>query len=142
LADVTLREFRFPDDYSLVCELWEQAGPGIHVRQSDEPAEIQKKLLRDPDLFLVAELGDTLVGTVIGGFDGRRGMIYHLAVRADLRNQGIGMALLQEVERRLHDRGCLKSYLLVTTDNQDALRFYFRHGWETMDQVHILGKDL
>ena len=54
-SGIQLREFQYPDDYPEALGLWENAGPGIHVRRSDEPEEIQKKLQRDPDLFLVAE---------------------------------------------------------------------------------------
>ena len=94
------------------------------MRRSDEPEEIQKKLQRDPDLFLVAESRGRLVGTIIGGFDGRRGLIYHLAVDAAFRQHGIGSLLMDEVERRLKAKGCLKCYLMVAVDNDDAMRFY------------------
>ena len=43
------------DDYPVVMALWQRAGPGVTVRPSDRPEEIEKKLMRDPDLFLVAE---------------------------------------------------------------------------------------
>jgi ribosomal protein S18 acetylase RimI-like enzyme len=137
-----LRAFRYPEDYPAARRLWESAGPGIQLRRSDTPEEIQKKLARDPDLFLVAELDGKLVGTVIGGFDGRRGMIYHLAVDASVRERGIGGLLMDEVERRLKEKGCLRSYLLVTTDNQHAMRFYEKRGWSHMDTVFVYGKDL
>ncbi|MGE5124033.1 MAG: hypothetical protein ACM3H7_05905, partial [Acidobacteriaceae bacterium] len=78
--DIILREFRFSTDYSQVIDLWRNAGSGIHLRRSDEREEILKKLQRDPDLFLVAESGGRTIGCVMGGFDGRRGLIYHLAV--------------------------------------------------------------
>jgi ribosomal protein S18 acetylase RimI-like enzyme len=137
-----IREFRFPQDYLAARRLWEVAGPGIHVRASDELAEIQMKLQRDPDLFLVAEADSQLIGTVLGGFDGRRGMIYHLAVDQAYRRTGIGARLMSEVEKRLRSKGCLRCYLLVTTDNQDAIAFYQRRGWEPMDSVFVYGKDL
>jgi ribosomal protein S18 acetylase RimI-like enzyme len=89
MSSISIREFSYPQDYEAARRLWEIAGPGIHVRSSDQPGEIQKKLQRDPDLFLVAEVAGTLAGTVIGGFDGRRGMIYHLAVNAGYRQHGI-----------------------------------------------------
>ena len=142
MAAVLLREFRFPEDYASARLLWETAGSGIQVRRSDEPQEIQKKLQRDPDLFLVAEVEGRLVGTVIGGFDGRRGLIYHLAVETGLRGQGIGRLLMDEVERRLKAKGCLKSYLLVTTENGSAMRFYEQRGWSRMDAVYTYAKDL
>ena len=75
-------------------------------RRSDTPAEIEKKLTRDPDLFLVAEHDNKIIGTVIGGFDGRRGLLYHLAVDGSFRGQGIGTLLLSEVESRLRLKGC------------------------------------
>jgi ribosomal protein S18 acetylase RimI-like enzyme len=142
MPEIRFRQFRFPEDYPAVHTLWENAGPGIQLRRSDTPEEILKKLQRDPDLFLVAELDGKLVGTVIGGFDGRRGLVYHLAVEASLREQGIGSLLMNEVERRLQGKGCIKSYLLVTTENESAMRFYEKRGWSHMDTVHVYGKDL
>ena len=142
MTKILIREFRFPEDYPAARILWENAGSGVQLRRSDEPEEIQKKLQRDPDLFLVAELSGNLVGTVIGGFDGRRGMVYHLAVNHDLRKQGIGSLLMDELERRLQDKGCVKSYLLVTAENKHAMHFYEKHGWEHMNYVRLYGKDL
>ena len=52
---VSIRQFRFPADYPSVFRLWEQAGPGIHLRISDTYPEIEKKNQRDPELFLVAQ---------------------------------------------------------------------------------------
>lgn len=137
-----IRAFSYPEDYPAARRLWQTAGPGVHFRRSDEPEEIEKKLARDPDLFLVAELDGELVGTVIGGFDGRRGMVYHLAVDAAVRTRGIGALLMEAVERRLKEKGCVKSYLLVTTENEHAMRFYEKRGWSRMDTVFIYGKDL
>ncbi len=141
MTDIRLREFRFPEDYPSARFLWENAGPGIHVRRSDEQEEIQKKLQRDPDLFLVAEADGKVVGTVIGGFDGRRGIIYHLAISAASRRHGIGSLLMDEVERRLKAKGCLKCYLMVTAENNNAMRFYEKRGWEHMDAIYTYCKE-
>jgi len=124
-----------------VIALWNNAGPGIHVRRSDAKEEIAKKLHRDPDLFLVAEVGDQIVGTVLGGFDGRRGMVYHLAVAHSFRKKGVGAELMSELEKRMKHKGCIRTYLLVTRDNLDAIRFYKSQNWESMDLL-IFGKDL
>ena len=139
---VQVREFRYPEDYSAVRSLWENSGPGIQLRRSDEPEEIQKKLQRDPDLFLVVESAGKIIGTVIGGFDGRRGLIYHLAMDAAFRRQGIGTLLMDEVEGRLKAKGCIKCYLLVTTENKAAMRFYEARQWERMDSVYPYTKTL
>jgi ribosomal protein S18 acetylase RimI-like enzyme len=139
---ITIREFVYPEDFPAVRHLWENAGPGIQLRQSDEPAEIEKKVRHDPDLFLVAMNKGKIVGTVIGGFDGRRGLIYHLAVASDVREEGIGSMLMQAVEKRMKDKGCNRSYLLVTRDNEYEMRFYEKLGWSRMDNVYIYGKEL
>ena len=110
--------------------------------RSDTLAEIGKKLERDADLFLVAESAGNIVGSVIGGFDGRRGLIYHLAVASSFRGQGIGSQLMDTVESRLRAKGCLKCYLLVTSDNPEAERYYRQRGWKPMDSVHLFGKEL
>src|SRR5258708_16861234 len=140
-ARVQLREFGYPDDYDEVRQLWEAIEKGIHLGPSDTPAEIEKKFRRDPDLFLIAESDGKIIGTVLGGFDGRRGLIYHLAVSAAFRGHGVGTRLMNEVERRLRLQGCLKSYLLITRDNAEVVEYYKRRGWDSMDGVYLYGKE-
>ncbi len=141
-SSVVLRSFSHPEDYPAVRTLWESMEVGVRLGRSDTPDEIAKKASRDPDLFLVAEVDGQIVGSVIGGFDGRRGMIYHLAVAAPFRGQGVASQLMNEVESRLRAKGCLKCYLLVMDGNDNAMRYYEKRGWESMDMVHLYGKDL
>ncbi len=140
-TDLVIREFRYEQDYQAVIDLWSHSGPGIHLRRSDEPEEILKKLERDPDLFLVAEYDDQIVGAVMGGYDGRRGMMYHLAVDQAYQRTGFARLLVAELEKRLRQKGCIKYYLLVTKENEGAMRFYDANGWERMD-LYVYGKDL
>lgn len=140
-GQASIRVFIYPQDFPAVIELWNTAGPGIHTGRSDTLEEIHKKLQRDPDLFLVAELDGRMVGAVLGGYDGRRGIVYHLAVAANCRQAGIGSALLAELEHRLQVKGCIKSYMLVVKDNDLARQFYETRGWEQMDLL-IYGKNL
>ena len=141
-ASVQIRPFHYPEDYQPVYDLWSSIEKGVHVGRSDAPAEIEKKIGRDPDLFLVAVYEERIIGSVIGGYDGRRGLIYHLAVSASFRGQGIGSRLMDEVESRLCAKGCLKSSLLVAEDNRDVEAYYQHRGWKPMNTVHLLGKDL
>lgn len=141
-SSIQIREFRFPSDYEMVHALWRSIEKGVRTSRSDTPAEIEKKLQRDPDLFLVAETNGEIIGSVIGGFDGRRGLVYHLAVGSAYRGQGIGSRLMEELEARLMAKGCLKCYLLVTKDNPEAEVYYQQRGWQPMDTVHLYGKEL
>lgn len=141
MPDLLIRTAVYPQDFPAILELWSQAGPGIHVGRSDQPQEIEKKLQRDPELFLLAELDGQPVGSVLGGFDGRRGMMYHLAVSPAHRRRGIGEALMAELEARLKAKGCLRYYLLVTHDNHESIDFYLKRGWENLP-LYAFGKDL
>lgn len=135
-----IREFSYPQDYAAVINLWSTVGPGVHVGRSDTPEEIEKKLQRDPQLFLVAEHSGEIIGAVLGGFDGRRGIVYHLAVSPRFQEQGIGSALMDAVETRLRELGCIRVYLLVTQDNP-ANAYYQRRGWDKMD-LNVYGKNI
>jgi ribosomal protein S18 acetylase RimI-like enzyme len=39
-------------------------------------------------------------------------------------------------------KGCIRSYLLVTKENEEAIRFYKKHGWSQMDSVLVFGKEI
>ncbi len=136
-----IREFDLPRDHDSVIALWRAAAPGVKVGSSDTREALAKKLARDPDLFLVMEHEGQLIGSVIGGFDGRRGMVYHLAVAAEWRGQDLGTALMLELETRLKAKGCRKYHLLVRPDNLGVLAFYRKLGWEAMPMT-IMGKEI
>jgi ribosomal protein S18 acetylase RimI-like enzyme len=117
--------------------LWLWRATGIQVGPSETPEALARKLERDPELFLVAESAGDVVGAVLGAFDGRRGWIYHLAVRTDHERHGIGRALLDAVETRLRALGCLKVNLLVEPDNAAVVPFYERLGYGRDDLIFL-----
>jgi ribosomal protein S18 acetylase RimI-like enzyme len=130
------------DDWPAAYELWRTAGEGVQLRPSDRREEVAKKLGHDPELFLVAEREGQVVGVIIGGWDGRRGWLHHLAVAHSARRLGIGRALVTAVEKRLRAKGCLKVNLLVRRDNQQALDLYRSMGYQDMEPMIALGKEL
>ena len=115
---------------------------GVRFSRSDVPAEIEKKIQRDPDLFLVAEEAEKIIATVIGGFDGRRGMIYHLAVAESHRRQGLADLLMAELEKRLIAKGAIRAYLLVHKDNLEARALYEKQKWISLDDDVIYSKNI
>lgn len=140
-SQINIRQFSFARDYERTMILWRAMEKGMNVGRSDTPAEIQKKLERDPDLFLVAEADHEIIGAIIGAFDGRRGMIYHLAVHQNFRGQGIGALLLTEVEKRLQAKGCLKCLMHVLDDNTEAIEFYKKQGWRHAKEDVVFVKE-
>jgi ribosomal protein S18 acetylase RimI-like enzyme len=136
-----IREFSFEQDYENVLSFWGEIETGMTIGRSDAPEEIKKKLKRDPDLFLVAEHRHQIIGTVIGTFDGRRGFIYHLDVKKEFRRQKIASQLLDEVEKRLQAKGCIKCLLFVFEDNTQAIQFYKNHGWHHQPEDLVFAKE-
>jgi ribosomal protein S18 acetylase RimI-like enzyme len=129
-------------DYEAVLDLWRKAGEGIMLRPSDAREEVAKKLGRDPDLFLVAEVGGQVVGVIMGAWDGRRGWLHHLAVAEAFRHRGVASALVCHVEEGLRAKGCLKVNLLVWETNQAARQLYRRLGYVEMGGLLPMGKEL
>ena len=137
-AALTIRRFR-PGDEADVVELWR--GSDL-LRPANDPArDIARKGRVGGHLFLVALLGERIVGSVMGGYEGHRGWINYLAVSPSCRRRGIGRRLMEEVEGLLRADGCPKINLQVRTSNRAVVAFYAALGF-TEDPVVSLGKRL
>jgi ribosomal protein S18 acetylase RimI-like enzyme len=129
-----IRPFHPADEHELVT-LWRECG--LTRPWNDPHRDIQRKLTEQPELFLVATLGDALVGSAMVGFDGHRGWVYYLAVSPQHRRQSIGRALMHEAERLLAERGCPKINLLVRTSNAEVIAFYRKLGYAQDDAISL-----
>ncbi len=127
-------------DTDAVSALWELVFAGDPPR-NHPPDVIRRKLATQPELFLVAVQNGYLIGTVLGGYDGFRGWIYHLAVHPDQQRQGYGRRLVEAVERQLCALGCPKLNLQVRATNRSTVRFYKALGYLVEDHVSM-GKEL
>jgi len=128
------------DDYEKVVELWKESG--IILRPGDERGGIELKLQRDPDLFLVAENDQQILGVVLGAWDGRRAWINHLAVRSGRRRSGIGKSLIKELERRLVGKGALKVNAQIYKSNRPSIEFFKALNYEIHSDLIMVGRDL
>lgn len=126
------------DDHDAAAELWRASD---HM-SAPPREELERVLAQAPELVLVAEDDGRLVGVVVGTDDGRRGWIFRLAVSPDRRREGIGDALVAEVERRLVDRGAVHIRLLVVGANEQARRFWEASGYEPFEDVVMYSKDI
>ena len=132
---IEIRQYNHAEDYTDVLKIWNSVGDGIHVSFSDKPEELEKLLRVSPGLFFLAIENGKIIGTVMGGFDGRRGLIYHLAVVPEYQNRHIGSFLMNYVENALYDRGCRKIYLFIVPENLNISSFYQNLGYEQMAAV-------
>lgn len=139
LEDVRIRPY---DDADLqaVIALWNAVLPDA-APHNDPATSIRQKIAVERELFLVADLAGSIVGTVMGGYDGHRGWIYSVAVDAGHRRRGIGAALLRRLEADLKSRGCLKVNLQVRATNTQVIGFYERLGF-MVEPIVSMGKRL
>lgn len=128
-----------PADTEAVVRLWETCG--LTRPWNDPRRDIARKLEVQPELFLVGESDGRVIATAMGGYDGHRGWVNYLAVNPSARGDGIGRALMTELEERLKAMGCPKLNLQVRADNEAALGFYRALGYD-VDAVVSLGKRL
>lgn len=127
-------------DQAAVTALWSAVFP--NDPPWNEPAEfVQRKRRVQPELFWVAQEGRQIVGTVVAGYDGVRGWIYHLAVGPSRRRRGTGRLLMQAAEDALEALGCPKINLQIRANNRAVVDFYRALGYDIEERVQM-GKPL
>jgi len=93
---------------SAVLTLWARAG--AIPSPTDSLDEVTRLVREHPDHRLVGADQGSIVGSVIGGWDGWHGNIYRLTVA---RGHGLARRLVQEAERALHAKGARRFSALV-----------------------------
>ncbi len=88
--------------------------------------------LRRADTVLVADDSCGFAWCLRGGAFGRSDYLRLIGVRADCAGQGIGAALLTEIEALAASRDL---FLLVSDFNEGAQRFYRRMGYEPIGAI-------
>ncbi|HJW23150.1 MAG TPA: GNAT family N-acetyltransferase [Candidatus Limnocylindrales bacterium] len=107
----------------------------------DDDESLDRLAERNPGLVVVGSVGEAIVATALGAWDGRRGWIYHVAVAEELRRTGLGRRIIHEVERRLRALGCPKVNVIVGDDNEGAARFWAAMGYSS-PPARQYGKEL
>jgi len=123
---VDIREFRDGDGAPLRA-FWESCG--ITIRPGDDDRALMSFGARNPGLFLIATDARGIAASALGGWDGRRGWLYHVAVRDDQRRHGLGARLVRMIEERLRAGGCPKINLIVWDTNASAMEFWAALGY-------------
>ena len=124
-----------PDDYEQLRTLW-LSTPGMGLNTTDDSYEgISRFLMRTPDSCFAAVDNDRIVGVIMAGHDGRRGYIYHTAVRSDMRGHGIGRRLVELALDALKQEGITKVALVVFSSNSGGNAFWQHMGFEARDDL-------
>jgi len=123
-----------PDDVAAVLDLWERERSG-HASTADRRDDVERLVDEPPAALLVAERDGEIVGALIAAWDGWRGNMYRLAVRADSRRQGIGLALTRAGEDYLRGCGARRITALVAFEDEAAGGFWERAGYPVDQKI-------
>ncbi len=124
------------ESYENVVQLWRKSG--ISVGSTDTREELERMLQRNPNLFLIGKVNNRIIGVVIGGFDGRRGYVHHLAVDPDYQKKGYGKMIMDELIEKFRKIGVHKIHLFIEKYNKDVVEFYRNLGWEIRDDLIMM----
>lgn len=115
------------EEYEEVYQLW-LSTPGMGLNSIDDSEEgIRRYLLRNPHTCFVCRDEQQMVGVILSGHDGRRGYIYHTAVKKDHQKQGIGSQLVKHALAALQKEGISKVALVAFSKNEIGNAF-----WQTL----------
>jgi ribosomal protein S18 acetylase RimI-like enzyme len=119
-------------DADAVVALWRDT-PDVLATRTDDVGAVKTLLARDANALLVAEVDDTIVATLIVGWDGWRGSLYRMAVDPAARRRGIATALVRHAEAMLASYGCVRVVAMVNVQEDHAMSFWRAAGFTRND---------
>lgn len=124
-----------PEDFAAVYDLWLSV-KGMGLNNLDDTEEgFAAFLRRNPSTCFKASEDGVMCGVIMAGHDGRRGYIYHTAVREECRGRGIGRALVEAVKEALIREGIKKTALVVFKTNESGNAFWEKLGFHERDDI-------
>jgi ribosomal protein S18 acetylase RimI-like enzyme len=131
-----------PEDYEGAYDLWTRV-PGMNLNSLDNSyAGIDRIIRRNPETCLVAVDNERIIGTLLGGTDGRKGFLYHTAVDPAQQGKGIGTQLIDRVCAIFKAEKITKIGLYVVLDNEEGKQFWRKKGWNFRPDIVYLDRDL
>lgn len=128
-------------DYDEVYALWQRC-EGVGLSSADSRQSIAAYLARNPGMSFTARDGETIVGAILCGHDGRRGYIHHLAVQEGYRRQGIGRHLVNHALALLIDEGIQKCHLFIFHENESGIAFWQNAGWTYRHDIRVISTNI
>lgn len=135
MEQYTIREMKI-EDYEGVKKLW-MSIKGFAIRSIDDSREgVDKFLRRNPGCSVICIMNNEVVGAILCGHDGRRGTLYHVCVREDVRMHGIGKAMVVRCMESLKAEGINKVSLIAFTSNDIGNAFWKQVGWTKREDLN------
>ncbi|MBR5166050.1 MAG: GNAT family N-acetyltransferase [Ruminococcus sp.] len=129
-------------DYDGVYALW-MSCRNMGFNDVDDSREgIERFLRRNPETVFIAVEDGEVEGVILGGHDGRRGFIHHMAVREKCRRTGLGTKLLDTCLEAMKREQISKVALLVFKYNEAGNAFWEAQGFTVREDLNYRNKAL
>lgn len=126
-------------DISDVIQLWKEVG--FTLSESDSIYEVSRMIKHNQNTCLVIiDNKNRLIGSILGGFDGRRGWIHHLSIAKNYQNKGYGKKLLNKLISVFEENHVIK--LKLEVNNKDLVDFYLNNGWDIRNELTTFSLNL
>ena len=129
------------EDYVQAYDLWILCGNGLNDKD-DSREGIEKYLKRNPSTSFVAVDGERIVGVILCGHDGRRGIIQLACVSPDYWRFGIGKQLVDLALEALKEEGINKVLLVAFKKNEGGNAFWEAQGFTLREDLNYRNKAL
>ena len=126
-------------DILALFSLWQVAGLSV-LPYEEEKRVTEQTIQRNPFACFVMVEKNQIIGSILGGFNGRVGSINRLAIDPLYQGKGYGTLLLKKVEEILKKKGARKTVLEVEPAHADLITYYAKHGYEDVRDKYILLK--
>ncbi len=127
-------------DYDALIRLWNDAGLPYKPQGRDKREDIENQLKQPNTLYLIAEVDNVIVGSILGTHDSRKGWINRLAVSPSHRRKGLAKRLVKEVENRFSELGIDIMACMVEDWNTMSLEVFERLGYTRHPDIIYFSK--
>ncbi len=127
------------EDYDEIFSIWQITSKRA-LSEADSRENIERYLLRNKGMSLVALESGRIIGTVLAGHDGRRGFIHHMAVLPEYRRKHIGNALATEAIKKIAEDGIDKTHIFCYRDNLTGQGFWTSLGFKKRGDLFVYSK--
>lgn len=128
------------DDYENLIGLWQKCGLPYRPQGRDSIKAISKEMAGPETAFIGLFDDDKLIGVVLATSDGRKGWINRLAVDPEYQRRGLGIFLIKEGEKFLHDLGLKVIAALIEGDNQPSFAVFEKAGYTFHSDIAYYSK--
>lgn len=134
MKNLIIREYSI-EDYDSLIKLWNLSELPYKPKGRDSKENITKEIKQKRSFFLLLELEEELIGSILATHDGRKGWINRLAILPEYRESGFATKLIKEAEKKLINAGIGIIACLIEDWNISSMKLFKKSGYKSHREV-------